>query len=379
MADRIDNLHIVATGGLYGIEQMLVSLLPALERRGVSSALACLAPPAPAAPALSRALRACGIRVVDIDSGAGLDFRALLQLRRVIWRCRPQVLHVHGYKATIIGGLLRLLHRVPIVATCHTEARRYPELAHHARVEGVFLRRLDGVAAVSASIQRELVERRVPAHVIRVIANGITIPSDSDAWWTRPADWKHAIAFVGRLVELKNVDVLIRAVHRLSTEIPSIGLAIAGEGPVESDLRRLTDRLGAQNNVRFLGYIDNVGSFLSACDSFVLPSRIEGMPIALLEAMSCGLPIVASTVGSIPDIVTHGRDALLVEPNNIDAVVDGLRLLLGDPELRRRLGDNARARYLSEYTADRMASRYIDFYTSLSSLRARAPGRFAIE
>ena len=120
--------------------------------------------------------------------------------------------------------------------------------------------------------------------------------------------------------------------------------------------------LNISDSVNFLGYVDDVYPLYKMCDCFVLPSNTEGMPIALLEAMSCAKPIVISAVGSVPNIVTHQINALLVEPGNIDSLYKEIKKICYEKSLREYLANNARKTYLQHYTSDIMASKYHEFY-----------------
>ncbi len=347
---------------------MLLGLLPALQKRACDVGLVCLSPAGSRGGEIGAALSEHGIPVTYCDFGARMSARGLVQLHGAIRAHRPRLLHVHGYKATILGGCLGLAKRIPAVGTFHTEAGKWPEVSHYARIETHVIRRLKGMVAVSEPIRRELERRQVPAGRIRVIPNGIP-----DAYTSRPpkeniaalADRSPRLVFVGRLSREKEVGLLIEAVSRLRSEFPRIGLAVAGDGPHREQLERQVDALALRGSVRFLGYVEDVGQLLAACDCFVLPSRMEGMPIALLEAMSFATPIVATAVGSIPSVVRDGREAILVPASDAQGLLEGLRRVLRDNAVRDWLGKNARERFLQEYTSERMTARYVEFYNAV--------------
>ncbi|MDY6894645.1 MAG: glycosyltransferase family 4 protein, partial [Thermotogota bacterium] len=119
--------------------------------------------------------------------------------------------------------------------------------------------------------------------------------------------------------------------------------------------------------VELLGYVDDIHSLYIKCDCFVLPSQTEGMPIALLEAMASSTPIVVTSVGSVPKVVTHMLDALVIPPNNEDSLYKALRHLLGDPLLLKRIGCNARKKFLQKYTSGIMTDKYISVYKNIVS------------
>jgi glycosyltransferase involved in cell wall biosynthesis len=359
----------VASGGLYGIERMLLGLLPALRERGCPVELACLNAPDGPGGELGRAVAASAIPVHYAGLMGRLPASALIKIRRILRKTRPSLVHLHGYKATILAGIYSLARRLPTVATFHTHALHDAAVSSSiVRIEGHVLRRLRGIAAVSEPVRQELERRGVHPDRLRVIPNGI-----AEAYTTHIEDGppgsesdRHPVLLcVGRLIRKKNVHLLIDAVAGLRAEFPQIRLLVAGEGEYREALRQQVEALRLHDTVQFLGFVDDVYRLLATCDAFVLPSQTEGMPIAVLEAMSFGVPIVASCVGSIPDIARRDREAVLVEPSDEQELTEALRRVLRDGALRRQLGTNARARFLAEFTAERMAERYLEFYQAV--------------
>jgi glycosyltransferase involved in cell wall biosynthesis len=363
-------LHVVSSGGIYGIERVLLSLLPALGRLGRCAGLGCMGEPGTAGGRVGQAAADLGIPVWYAGDTGRLSPRGMLRLHRAIASSRPQLLHLHGYKATILAGTLCLVRGMQAVATYHAEASQaldQPRLPLYLPIETQVLRRLRGVIAVSEPIQRELLRRRVPKERVAVIPNGIELGAerreDLDTWLS--PNFSPLLLAVGRLVPEKNIGLALDVLERLRVHYPTAGLVLAGEGPLRSVLEEKASALGLSECVRFLGFVDNVRGLLSRCDCFLLPSSTEGMPIALLEAMSAGAPIVASGVGGIPFAIADGTEGLLVPPGDGDRLFDAVRRVLENPGLRATLTAAARTRFTSEFTAHRMAERYARFYDSV--------------
>ena len=366
-------LHVVDSGGLYGIERMLLSLLPKLRDRGCEVTLAAMGSPGTRESELGDALAARGVPVSYLGFAGKASAEGLLALHRTVSRLRPKVVHSHGYKANTIAGTYGLLRQIPAVSTYHAEALKAHDVARYIRLETPIVRRLDAIVAVSDPIREELQRRGVRADRIHVIPNGIDDPAEECEPGAR--DLKPTgprLAVVGRLVEGKNVHRVLDVVGRLRSEFPAMTVEIAGDGPCRADLEAQASRLGIAHAVHFRGFVEDVHALLCECDIFVLPSRTEGMPIALLEAMSCSAAIVSSAVGSIPSVVRHEKDALLIPPDDDEALLTSVQRLARDATLRKSLAANARRRFETAFTSDRMASAYQDFYRSLLTSRGRS-------
>jgi glycosyltransferase involved in cell wall biosynthesis len=179
------------------------------------------------------------------------------------------------------------------------------------------------------------------------------------------------VAMVSWLHPLKRHDVAIEAVAQLGERVPGLRLLIAGNGPEEERLRREAERL-APSTV-FTGYRDDVMELLDAADLLLHPSRMEGFPISLLEAMAGRVPILATRVGGIPDIVDDGVTGALVDPPATSyALAVAIAALHEDAALRARLAESARRRFEESFTAERWAQRLRSFYEGELELSARA-------
>ncbi|MCM8795291.1 MAG: glycosyltransferase, partial [Candidatus Omnitrophica bacterium] len=173
------------------------------------------------------------------------------------------------------------------------------------------------------------------------------------------------IIFCGRLEEKKGIIFLIKAWQNLKDELEDFRLLICGGGSQERYLKELTKKLGLSDSVIFTGEIRNVEVYLKISQIFVLPSLHEGLPNALLEAMSCGLAVVASRVNGVKEIVVDGFNGLLVEPKDIKGLIEKISILAKDKDLRLYLGQNARKTILKSYSIDIVAERHICLYEKL--------------
>jgi len=202
------------------------------------------------------------------------------------------------------------------------------------------------ILAVSDRLRKELVETGIPRGKVVVLRN---IPRLK----VRPPDVNRAssngrtrLGFVGRLSPEKGLTVLVEAFGNLR-RAHDVHLNIIGEGPVKGSVLRQVKSLGLQDQVTFHGYMPDPEAIYSMMDLLILPSLTEGIPLTLLEGMSFGLPIIASDVGGIPEIVENNRSGLLVKPGSVNDLVEKMSLLIRDPGVRVRLGNGARERVSS--------------------------------
>jgi colanic acid/amylovoran biosynthesis glycosyltransferase len=193
---------------------------------------------------------------------------------------------------------------------------------------------------------------------IRVVRCGVdvtAVPTRSH----RSANGPPAVLAVGRLVPIKGHGVLIEAIARLDGSGESVTATIVGDGPRRAALERLAQQLGIANLITFAGTVsqDDIGGYYKSADVFCLPSFVEGLPVVLLEAMVFGLPVVASHITAIPELVEDGRSGVLVPPGRADLLADALHLLLADPGRGAELAAEARRRLDSEFQLNASADR----------------------
>jgi glycosyltransferase involved in cell wall biosynthesis len=328
--------------------------------------------------ALVERLRRDGIHVVEIPDlvrnvRPWRDLRAFFSLRRWLRRERFDLVHTHSTKAGLLGRLAARYAGVPgVLFTAHgwafTEGRAYWVRRLLARVERYAARRTSKIICVSEH-DRELALRfRVadPQQLV-VIHNGIDPGPfrEADGKAVR-AEWgidrdEPLITFVGRLAAQKDPLTLLEAVRRLSGG----RVLLVGGGPLRSRVRAFLRQHGLEDRVVLTGEQTNIPEILAASDIFVLPSRWEGLPLTVIEAMLAGLPVVAGRVGGVPELVEEGVTGLLVPPGDPTRLAEALQRLLDGADLRHRMGDAARRRALRRFTLESMLRKYRDVYAEV--------------
>ena len=308
------------------------------------------------------------------------DLRAGLDLARLIRQETPDILHTHSSKAGVLARVaaLRAPARPVVVYTPNAFAflgdRRALTRWAFRQVER-WLGRLatDALICVSRSeLELARQERIVPDDRLALVENAIDAQRFQDIGslsFSRTElgldPGRPLVGYIGRLVEQKGLTDLLRSARLLKDAAVEAQFVLVGEGGMESALRRLADEIGLADNVVFLGYRDDVPRILGALDVFVLPSRYEGLPYTLMEAMAAGCPVVATDVIGSRDLVQSGETGLMVPPGDPQAFAAAIITLLNDPEKRKRLGQAAAAAILARPTPQEMAQRVVELYRTL--------------
>jgi glycosyltransferase involved in cell wall biosynthesis len=227
--------------------------------------------------------------------------------------------------------------------------------------------------AISENIKKEIIRMGVTEGKIYSSFNGV------DADFYQPLNLKEKktqkkiqsipdkkiVTFVGRLAFRKGVDILIRAWAQVIRRFPNAYLLIVGSGEEEKKLKKLANEFNLVGTIRFVGAVNNVVDYLQVTDVFAFPSRLEGAPNAVLEALACGLPVVATKIGGIVDIIYDEVNGILVPPESPDLLAGKICELLRDSKRREKLGNNARECALSRFSFDVISKEYLECYRKL--------------
>ncbi len=272
------------------------------------------------------------------------------------------------WRKAVVCLLARLAHRPYLLHVHGSEfADFYQECSPAARrLVRAVLARAALVLALSEA-WRTTLQQISPQARIEVLMNAVPLPPPDGVPAPGP---QPTLLFFGEIARHKGVFELARAFARVADELPELRLIYAGTGSGVEETRRLVEQFGLGGRVEFTGWLQaqRKRATLAGATMFVLPSFVEGMPMALLEAMSFGLPVIATPVGGVPEIVTHERDGLLVPSGDIDALAAAITRLTSDPELRERLGRAARETVARRFSLDAAVEQLLGIY-----------GRFGIE
>ncbi len=365
-----------------GAEMLLADIAVGAPSAAIELSVAYLAEidGSPAAPAL----RALGVEPELVPVGRMAEASALVRLRRHLARVAPDVVHTHLGLADVLGTLAARSLGLPAVSTLHLLARQptgRPDRGARddvrARLAALVRRRAGArVIAVSDAARRAYLETGwdEPRHVVTV-HNGIARSAEPAAGAAVRRELGIAadalvLSTVTVLRPGKGHDVAIDALRRLQGRFPGVRLLILGDGPARPDVARIARPLG--DAVVMTGHRADVMAVLAATDVLLHPSRMDAFPTALLEAGAAGVPVVASRVGGIPEIVADGETGFLLDPPvTSSALAQRVAPLLEDAALRTALAARARARFEREFTAERWAARLRDVYDDVLVSRAQ--------
>ena len=359
MTKPVRVLHVVrpAAGG---IRQHVLLLLDFLDPVQVTNSVA--APSEFLASFESRFLFAS----VRLDIAPRLSPIWDFKLARALTRAQPQfsdVVHAHGLRAAWVAALARRRHPFPLIFTAHnTVERSLPSQLALAFIS----RHCTRIVAVSQSVAASLTANGVSPAKLQVISNGVDLthflPSENSHAEARAAlglpDAAYVVVSAARFSPEKGLDVLLKAAKQRK----HMTFLIAGDGPQFETLSR-----DLPPNVRLLGRLADVRPLLFAADVFAMPSRREGQGIAALEAMAAGVPVVASHVGGLAEMLTDGETALLVPPDDPDALAVALSRLQSDTRLRHNLAESASALVQSRYSLQTMLDSLTTLYQQVSA------------
>ena len=315
-----------------------------------------------------------GVEVHSLDLRKKTDVTAALRLRSLLNTIHPDILHTYLIHGNVLGRIVGRLTGVPTIIGSELtigQAGRIGRLATkltNPLTDAVEVNSETGGKSVVANLG-------VPEEKIEVILPGLDLDAfgqtDQRAQTRNEIgvdDNEHLVLYVGRLRAVKGVEFGIRAVAKAIEQNPKMKLALAGEGDQRKQLEALSAELGIENNVKFLGARKDLPNVLSACDSVIMPSLTEGFPRVAIEAMASSKPVIATSVGGVPEAIIDGQSGILVPSKNIEAMTDALISVSTNSELAERLGVAARQRTEQRFAASNYVARLDEMYRRLAGL-----------
>ncbi len=335
-------VHVNTAGSWRGGERQVLLLARGLLDRGHAVLLVCQ----PGSP-LSERARADGLGVTELAMRGEWDLVAGARLAGIVRRFAAQLCHLHTAHAHSLGLLARLWGRMPpsvVSRRVDFRPRRNPFSVWKYRCPRLMY------AAVSENVREVLISSGVDGSRVRTIHSGIPVEAveripDRKVWqeWGIDAA-KRIVISVAALAPHKDHATLLKAAAKVVKDVPEAHFVLVGSGPLVERVRHDIEALGLEDHVTLTGFRNDVGALLGAAEVFVSASWLEGLGTSILDAMAVGLPVVATRVGGIPEMVRDGREGRLVAARNPDALADALQEILSSPEEIRRMSRAATLR-----------------------------------
>lgn len=365
-ATPLSVIHLCAPAEVGGLERVVQGLSIEGVERGHTVRVVVVQHPESDLSSFLSDLERAGVETTAVRVAGRQYLAEIREIAQILERTRPDILHTHGYRCDILHGWHARRRGIATVSTLHGSSRMggLSHLFEWFQLRA--LRRFDAVVAVSKPLERELVELGVSGDRVHLVPNAWTPPEgpldrpeSRDKLGLREADGP-ILGWVGRLIPIKGCDVFLEALG-LIVDL-SWTAVIVGDGPERNSLEEWVEDQGLSDRIHFLGSVPNAARYFSAFDLQILSSRSEGTPMVLLEAMGTGVPVIATAVGGVPDMLEDGRDGWAVTPEVPVLLAEAMRCALSNPSDRTRRAQIAYDKAANEYSRERWMQRHEQVY-----------------
>ncbi len=355
-----------------GVERTLISLLPRLQEEGIEVKVCCLY----RRGVLAEEMEKVGIPVITLGMRARMDvdlkyLLGILRLAYLLKKERVDIVHTHLYRANTPGRMAAILAKVPvIIANEHNiDSWKTPSQMRMDRFLSQFT---DKIIAVSNEVKEFYVnEVGIPENKLEVIYNGVDLKRFEKDFDKKKKKKELGLPLslplvgtIGRLQPQKDHKTFLKASSLILKKFPKVHFLIVGGGSLRRELEDFTKNLEIEKNVHFLGERKDIEEILPLMDIFVLTSKREGFPITVLEAMACGVPVVATSVGGTPEIIEDGKTGFLIPPENPHLLSEAIINLLKNEELGKEMGKYGKER-VKLFSIEKMVKRTEFLYDKL--------------
>ena len=363
--------HLIDTLAWGGAQKLLVDFATEAVPRGLDVVVIVLRETgnlSPYPPLLEKA----GARVSFLSIATLYDLSAIPQLLEILRKEDVDILHTHLSHANILGGIVGRLARIPVVSTLHnTRLSSMRNTLGRLFVERIVLRFLTSKVIAVGHTVANTHQPFFPGDKLRTVPNPVnnsvelSVKRDALRQEISGDSCRKIALTIGRLIMQKGYSEMLSAFVKVHSQHPDAVLAFAGDGYLREDLEEQARSLGLDGSVRFLGYREDILNLLGASDLYVNSSYWEGLSIAMLEAMSVGLPVLATSVGDAPYLLAEGR-GVLVPPGDIETFAREFSHLLEDPEELKTLGEKGRAYVEKHHSVEAWVGATLEIYNSLT-------------
>lgn len=370
-------LHVIDSGGLYGAEIMLLSLAEEQLKIGIDAVIASIGGKKIKEKAIEIEAEKRNIVIKKFRMFPGFNFVGALKIIKFAQKENFNIIHSHGYKGNILLGFIpKILRKIPIVSTIHgyTSTNQFSKMKLYETLDLLTHRFIDKVVLVNKGMLNNPNLRKHKGFY-HIINNGIALNPENKEFIADQkgplnkkiisfCKDKFVIGSIGRLSNEKGYDYLIDALEILLSKKVDASLIIIGEGYKRKYLEQKVQSKNLVDKVLFPGYIYDAQKYIKYFDIYSIPSLTEGLPITLLEAMQAKVPVVASEVGGIPEVINENC-GILVPPCMPDLIAQACLKIYKDPDFALTISNNANAALKTHYSADSMARNYYKLYKTM--------------
>lgn len=366
-------LQLGSPAELYGAERWILALVKNLDPEKITTVVGVIQDQSGQEAKLCKEAAQIGFKTVMIDAPGKVNWSVVKKLRAYLEEERIDVLHTHFYKTDIIGLLAVRGTKCKIISTPHGWSRNIDlKLQCYEILDRLAFLFMDAVAPLSGELCNPL--KRFPGlgKKVHFILNGVDLTEVQSSNFIdgliieKKQAGKFIIGYIGQLISRKGLDVLLDSLAQLKNV--EWELFLIGEGPQREELEQRALELGVVENTHFLGFREDRLAFLRGFDVFVLPSRLEGIPRCLMEAMAAKVPVIASDIPGCNDLIKHGETGLLFHPNDVHDLNNKVYSIAVSKALQSDLIHNAHQLVNRRYSAVRMANEYVALYKQIMSV-----------
>lgn len=338
-----------------------------LAARGTEIHVGCLAPSGPVSADLNRA----GIETFACGARSARDFRALIRLRHILRELHPQIIHATLFHANVAARFAGSTLRIPVITSTATiEVERTWHRVVERLTQRLSTAHIVNSVALAEHVHRDLGVARQRIHLVPPFLEAVeSPPRESARRKFELAEHEFAVVWLGRFDAVKRLDIVIRAAEIISD--PPCRFLLGGDGPARRQAETLIRTSSVARRVSLLGWLEQPNDLLAAADAFIFPSRTEGQPNAVMQAMRAGLPIVASDIPAHRALCGTPPRLALVSSDDPAAYAHALTELMRDRNAARELGHRAREFALREFDPDRSVTALLDVYAKILQISSR--------
>lgn len=362
----INVMHLIGSTGLYGAERWILALMCAMDTKRIHSTLINLVDSEAEKSAVVHAAELRGLDSLDFNTGGKLNPLAIFQLAKLARDKQIDIIHGHGFKSDIMGLLAARLAKCHVMTTPHGWSMEQDrKLQLYETIDRFSFKFMDMVCPLSPDLMDGL-HKTVGSRTLKLISNGVDI---DEIQKTKPHQKKYPdsyiIGYIGQLIDRKDIPTLFSTFNILVKEHHNIKLIVLGDGAKRDELLTECKLLGIQENIDFLGFRPDAVSWLKSFDLFVLPSRLEGVPRCVMEALAASIPVVASDIHGNRDLVIHKKTGLLFPAGDSLQFAECIKYMMNNPVEAKEMATRGMLKVIKEYSNIKMATEYLSVYTNL--------------